>query len=220
MAKLNEYGKFLRAGYTWRELSMNFFRLMVWSRLTSALKHSFAERGRGVVIDYTACIQGSRFISIGDHSWLQRHVWLTVPLIEMEAAPKGPILKLGRRVQVGPRCTFSAVRGVELEDDVLVGPNVYIADHIHAYKDAGTPVKDQGLAQLGTVRVGKGAWIGTNCVIVANGQDLIIGEGAVISANSVVTKSVPARCVAAGSPVRVADRYDAALGRWTRDGLS
>ena len=60
-----------------------------------------------------------------------------------------------------------------------------------------------------------GAWIGANAVIVADGKDLEIGENAVIGANSTVTKSIPARSVAVGSPARVVDRWDEATGRWT-----
>ncbi|PCI39775.1 MAG: hypothetical protein COB53_02580 [Elusimicrobia bacterium] len=215
MARLNEYNRFLSAGYSLPELGMAFFRLKIWSRLTSALKHRFAFRGRGVVIDYTCTVQSCRFISIGDGSWLQRHVWLTVPLIEMSGPPDGPILRIGDRVQIGPRTTLSAVREVLIEDDVLFGMNVYVSDHIHAYRDVTRPVKDQGLAPAGRVFIRKGAWIGANAVIVANDTDVEIGEGAVVAANSVVTRSIPAHAVATGSPARIADRYDPELGSWS-----
>lgn len=215
MARLNDYGRFLRSGYTVRELAFNGFRLLVWSRLTSLLKHSFAQRGPGVVIDYTATVQGSRFITVGAGTWVQRHAWLTVPLIELPEPPKSPVLRIGERVQIGPRTTLSSVREVTVEDDVLFGMNVYVSDHVHAFRDPKVPVKDQGLPPAGRVRIGKGAWIGANVVIVADGKDLEIGENAVIGANSTVTRSVPARSVAVGSPARVVDRWDEATGRWT-----
>lgn len=216
MARLNDYGRFLRSGYTWRELAFSGFRLLIWSRFTSALKHSFASRGPGVVIDYAATVQGSRFIEVGEGAWVQRHAWLTVPLIELPEPPKSPVLRVGKRVQVGPRTTLSAVNEVVVEDDVLFGMNVYVADHVHAFRDPKVPVKDQGLAPAGRVRIGKGAWIGANVVIVADGRDLEIGANAVVAANSTVTKSIPARSVAAGSPARVVDRWDEVSGSWTR----
>jgi acetyltransferase-like isoleucine patch superfamily enzyme len=216
MARLNQYGRFLRSGYTWRELAFSGLRLMVWSRAASALKHSFARRGKGVTIDYSAAVQGSRFIEIDDGSWVQRHAWLTVPLIELERPPSGPVLRIGKRVQVGPRTTLSAVREVVVEDDVLFGMNVYVSDHIHEFRDPKIPIKDQGVGAPGRVRIGKGAWIGANAVIVADGKDLEIGENAVVAANSTVTKSIPARSVAVGAPARVVDRYDEAAGAWTR----
>lgn len=216
MARLNDYGRFLRAGYTLRELAGNGFRLLVWSRWTSFLKHSFARRGSGVVVDYTATVQGSRFIEIGAGSWVQRHAWLTVPLVELPERPKGPTLRIGERVQIGPRTTLSAVREVVVEDDVLFGMNVYVSDHVHAFRDPRTPIKDQGLPPAGRVRIGRGAWIGANAVIVADGKDLEIGANAVVAANSTVTRSIPARSVAAGAPARVVDRWDEVSGRWTR----
>jgi len=44
--------------------------------------------------------------------------------------------------------------------------------------------------------------------------NVIIGRGAVIGANSVVTKSVPDHSVAAGVPARILRRYDPDLGEW------
>ncbi|MBI3554043.1 MAG: acyltransferase [Elusimicrobia bacterium] len=203
MARLTDYNKFLSAGYTWRELGFGFLRLKVFSRLWSALCHTLNERGCGVVIDWTATVQGGRFITVGEGTWVQRHAWLNAPVIELPKPPDGPTLKVGKRVQIGPRTTLSAVREVVVEDDVLFGMGVYVSDHVHAFGDPTKPVKDQGLAPAGKVRIGRGAWIGANAVIVANGVDLEIGEGAVIGANSVVTKSVPAHAVVAGSPARV-----------------
>ena len=214
MAHLRDYRTFLRAGYSWPELAMNFFRLMIYSRATSAFKHSFARRGRGVVIDDTACIQSSGFMIIDDFTWLQRYVQLTAPLIEMKIPPPGPVLKIGKRVQIGPRCFISAVNDVVIEDDALLGQNVYMADHSHAYEAPEVPIKDQGLTPYGRLRVGKGAWIGVNAVIIAAGKDVTIGAGAVVAANSVVTHSVPPRSVVAGSPARVIKRYDETAGRW------
>lgn len=55
----------------------------------------------------------------------------------------------------------------------------------------------------GTVRIGKGSYIGINVVIVGNVR---IGKHSVIGANSVVTKDVPEYCVAVGSPAKVIKR--------------
>lgn len=214
MAQLKDYRGFLRAGYSLKELGLNFFRLKVYSRATSALKHSFARRGRGVVIDHTVSVAAAGFMTIDDDTWIQRHAFLTAPLIEMKVPPKGPVLRIGKRVQVGPRCFFSAVNEILIEDDALFAPNVYLADHTHAYETVGAPVKDQGLMPYGRIRIGRGAWLGINTVVIAAGKDIDIGPGAVVSANSVVTRSVPAHSLVAGSPARVVKRYDEAAKAW------
>jgi virginiamycin A acetyltransferase len=50
------------------------------------------------------------------------------------------------------------------------------------------------------VRIGAGAWLGDNVTILA---DVEIGNGAIVGAGSVVTRSVPPYAVAVGNPARV-----------------
>ena len=215
MADLKNYRGFVDAGYSWTELALNFFRLKIYSRISSAMKHAFSHRGRDVVIDYTVYVQGARFISIGDGSWIQRYAHLSVPLIEMVSAPTGTPLRIGKRVQIGEGCFFAAANVVEIADDALFGPNVYIADHTHAYENPVVSIRDQGLSTYGSIRVGKGAWIGINAVIIAiNEKEISVGAGAVVSANSVVTRSVAPRTMVAGIPARVIKKYDEQAGRW------
>ena len=61
------------------------------------------------------------------------------------------------------------------------------------------------------ITVGKGTYIGKNCwlgagVIVLPG--VTIGDNTVIGAGSVVTKDIPANCVAAGNPCKVIRQID------------
>ncbi len=50
------------------------------------------------------------------------------------------------------------------------------------------------------MRIGSNVWFGVNCVVTGGVE---IGDRAVIGANSVVTKDVPAATVAAGIPAKV-----------------
>ncbi|GAC1668444.1 MAG: hypothetical protein NVS9B2_11440 [Steroidobacteraceae bacterium] len=50
------------------------------------------------------------------------------------------------------------------------------------------------------VRIENRAWLGFNVSLLPG---VVIGEGAIIGAGSVVTKSVPAWTIAAGNPARV-----------------
>ena len=50
------------------------------------------------------------------------------------------------------------------------------------------------------VKIGENCWIGQNVRIQ---KGVTIGDNSVIAANSVVTKSVPANCIAAGNPARI-----------------
>jgi acetyltransferase-like isoleucine patch superfamily enzyme len=48
--------------------------------------------------------------------------------------------------------------------------------------------------------VEEGVWIGAGTIVL---QGVRIGRGAVIAAGSVVTRDVPANCIAGGTPARV-----------------
>ena len=55
------------------------------------------------------------------------------------------------------------------------------------------------------IKIGSDVWIGRGCFLKANNPDkpLIIGDGAVIAANSVVVKSVPPYAIVGGNPARI-----------------
>jgi maltose O-acetyltransferase len=55
----------------------------------------------------------------------------------------------------------------------------------------------------GAITIGADAWIGTGAVIL---PDVTVGEGAVVGANAVVTRSVDPYTIVAGIPARVVKR--------------
>lgn len=57
----------------------------------------------------------------------------------------------------------------------------------------------------GVPKIGNDVFLGCGCVLLG---DIEIGDGAVIGANAVVTKSVPAGCTAVGIPARIVGRRD------------
>ena len=63
------------------------------------------------------------------------------------------------------------------------------------------------------VKIGCKCWIGQNAVILPGAE---IGDRCIIGANSVVTKSIPSYCLAAGMPAKVIKRYNFDNHRWER----
>ncbi|MBR0262095.1 MAG: CatB-related O-acetyltransferase [Selenomonadaceae bacterium] len=63
-------------------------------------------------------------------------------------------------------------------------------------------VQPQGMCKIS---IGNDVWIGWNCILSSNNPDkpLIIGDGAVIAANSVVVKNVPPYAIVGGNPAQV-----------------
>lgn len=112
-------------------------------------------------------------------------------------------------LEVGEGCGFSGTviecaDSVVLGRSVMCGANVTIADTdshaIHWLERA----KD-GPAKTAPVRIGDNVWLGMN-VLVLKGVE--IGAGTVVGAGSVVTRSLPARVIAAGQPARVIRHID------------
>jgi UDP-2-acetamido-3-amino-2,3-dideoxy-glucuronate N-acetyltransferase len=95
---------------------------------------------------------------------------------------------VGDRVTV--KCGVQLWDGVTLEDDVFVGPNVTFTNDLH-------PRSRNHDSKLMPTLVKKGASIGANATILAG---IIIGEGAMVGAGSVVTKNVPAGVTVVGNP--------------------
>ena len=93
---------------------------------------------------------------------------------------------------------------------VTFGDNVQIAPNVSIYT-AGHPVhpmsRNSGYEYGIPITVGSNVWIGGSVVILPG---VTIGDNAVIGAGSVVTKDIPANCIAAGNPCRVLREITAA----------
>ncbi len=87
---------------------------------------------------------------------------------------------------------------VEIGNDVILGPNVSIPGATHPITTnipfAGSPAHVEGTI------IGDSVWIGSNSTII---DGIRIGAGAVIAANSVVTKDVPPYAVVGGVPAKI-----------------
>lgn len=115
-------------------------------------------------------------------------------------------------VYVGPNAFWSAGGVIEVEKNVIFGPNSVILteNHDHTSKDwapySGLNIKKK-------VYIKKDVWIGMNVMIMPG---VTIGENVVVAAGSVVTKSVDPHSIIAGNPARVVSKKDSlAYGKIT-----
>lgn len=115
---------------------------------------------------------------------------------------------MGTNVSINMNCTFVDCNRIEIGNNVLIASNVqiYTATHPVELSDRLTPDwnPDSGEYFCRTyalpVKIGNGCWIGGGAIILPG---VSIGDGTVIGAGSVVTKDIPANCVAVGNPCRV-----------------
>lgn len=117
---------------------------------------------------------------------------------------------VGRNTSFGASLIDCAAR-VEIGDDVLISWACVIADHdSHSLGwrarsvDIGNLREDREKVWAGVatkpVKIGNKCWIGMHSILL---KGVEIGEGAVVAAGSVVTKSVPAWTIVGGNPARI-----------------
>jgi maltose O-acetyltransferase len=128
------------------------------------------------------------FLSCGEEVMVKQHAYFG----------NGRTLALGNRAQIGVNAKIEHY--VTIEDDVVMGPDVVIMTNSHNFEDLTLPINQQGSPGIKAVRIGRDAWIGTRVVILPGVE---IGEGSVIGAGSIVTKSIPPYSVAVGNPAKV-----------------
>lgn len=105
---------------------------------------------------------------------------------------KNAVLDIGNNVTLNRYSRIYCLCSISIGSDVAIGEYVLIRD-----TDGHRIV---GSTSAAPITIGNHVWIGAKATIL-NGVK--IGDGAVIGANSVVTKSIPPNCLAVGSPAKV-----------------
>jgi len=128
------------------------------------------------------------FKSIGKDVYIDYGVYFRFP----RKIIIGSNVTLSRGVKIFPSFNIKNAN-VEIRDNVRVGPDTLFLAAGHDYQYLHLP--DTG----GAIIVNDNVWIGARSTILPG---VIIGEGAVIAAGSIVTKDVPEYCVVAGVPAK------------------
>lgn len=120
-------------------------------------------------------------------------------------------ISIGNRVASTGQLQVAAMSEITIEDDVMFATNVNITDGFHGYTRIDEPYKYQDIIRIQPITIKRGCWIGQNVVICPG---VTIGEMTVVGANSVVTQSIPDRCIAVGAPAKVIKKWDEAKEGW------
>jgi acetyltransferase-like isoleucine patch superfamily enzyme len=105
-------------------------------------------------------------------------------------------VKIGKRVHISPDVILETAypQWISIGDHVQIGIRVTVLAHIH-----GMPPRKADWEDYVSVRIEDEAFVGPGVMILPN---VTVGRGAVITAGSVVTQSVPPMTMVQGNPAK------------------
>lgn len=108
---------------------------------------------------------------------------------------------IGNNTYIGEFNNIRAAGGiVKIGDNCLISQHITIVASNHSIKKGVLISKQKWDVKNISTEIMDDVWIGSNSVIMPG---ITIGEGAVIGAGSVVTKSIPPYAIAFGNPAKV-----------------
>jgi len=111
---------------------------------------------------------------------------------------KPTIYDMEPELKIGDCCGFSGTT-IACFCKIIIGNNVRVGGNC-VIRDGDNHFSDPRATQPNPIIIEDNVWIGANCVIK---KGVHIGVNSLIGMNSVVTKDVPANCVAVGVPAKV-----------------
>ncbi|WP_127902065.1 sugar O-acetyltransferase [Solirhodobacter olei] len=104
--------------------------------------------------------------------------------------------RIGRNVFVNQNCTFYDLGGIEIGDDVMIGPNVSLITSGHPLD----PARRRAGVTAAPIVIGANVWIAAGVTVIGGVR---VGANSVVAAGSIVTRDVPPDTLVGGNPARV-----------------
>ena len=151
-----------------------------------------------IIIDENVSINGNIDLRNRENGKIIISKDVTIDTNSRFVAANNATLNIGKGCKLGSYLIFNCGEDITVGEDCIFGGFCYFQSSNHGIKkDELIKYQDH---TYGKIIIGKGAWFGARVTVLPG---VTIGEGAVIGANSVVTKDIPSNSIAVGNPAKV-----------------
>jgi len=163
------------------------------------ISSEFKSIGNFTVINAPIDLRGGNHISIGSGVVIGKRAVITA-WEKYKTHGFIPEILIGNNTNIGDDCHITAINKIIIGNNVLMGKKITITDNGHGdttYEAFQVAPIDRPLYSKGTVIIEDNVWIGDKATILPNVK---IGKNAIVGANALVAKDVPANCIVGGVP--------------------
>jgi len=168
--------------------------------------------GKGVTFFNPSKIHWGRFLRLGNYVAIsalgKNGIWFgdnvsigafSRVIISTSLNNLGDKIIIGNNVGIGEFAYLGGAGGLEIGDNCIVGQYLSCHPENHNYSKNTMLIRHQGVSRKG-IKIGRNCWIGSKVTIL---DGVEIGEGCVIAAGSVVTKSFAENSIIGGVPSKL-----------------
>ncbi|WP_312194497.1 DapH/DapD/GlmU-related protein [Sphingobacterium multivorum] len=166
------------------------------------------------IIRFPIDVRGRKFITV-------EKGFTTGVGCRIEAYPEthSKSLFFGENFQMNDYVHITAMNTVKIGRNVLVASKVYISDCSHGsysgdeFDSSPQSIPHERKLFAKPVVIEDNVWLGEFVSVLPG---VTIGQGTIVGANSVVSKSLPSNVIAVGSPAKPIKKYNFDTQRWER----
>ena len=103
-------------------------------------------------------------------------------------------IEIGKNTAINRKCYLDSRGGIKIGDNITISPEVHLITAEHNINDASFSY------QIAPISLGDYVFVGTRAIILPG---VSLGNGCVVAAGAVVTKSFPPYSIVAGVPARI-----------------
>lgn len=146
--------------------------------------------GKGVFVRGKVKVRNEGNIDIGDNVFIRGEA----VRVELVAHP-------GAQLKISNRTALSSGSYIEAGQSITIGSFCLIAANVRILDSDFHDIQSRNFTTEGkSVVIGNRVWLGPNVVVL---KGVTIGDNTIVTANSVVSHSLPANVIATGIPARV-----------------